>query len=297
MKSAELLKRYQQGERNFSKFNLSRFMFYEVDLKEVNFSGANLSYANLSGSDLSDADLSGANLSEADLCGTNLENANCQGADFRNAELIGDCHGINTNYSYADFRGDALDQGIIEKSNFTGANFTGSFISQYSFIDCDFTAANFSYSRLSEVSFDNCNLTNVDFSGASLGFGFRSSTLNNVSFQKATFDISNPRYYDEIEKWSNVDFTRTVFYFGRYSQLTIPKSVNASQVIVIREGSDLSGLDLSECNLENLDLSEVNLTNTNLTRAKLPEDSLESMSVICCNTILPDGSIYSNVDE
>lgn len=68
-------------------------------------------------------------------------------------------------------------------------------------------------------------------------------------------------------------------------------------MIVIHENSDLSGIDLSECNLEYLDLSRVNLTNGNLTRAKLPEDSLESMNVICCNTILPDGSIYSNVDE
>lgn len=115
MKSAELLERYQQGERNFSNLNLSRFMLYEADLRGSNFSGANLCYANLSGADLGNADLSGANLSESNLCGTNLENANCQGADLRNAELTSEYHGINTNYSYADFRGDGLDQGIIEK--------------------------------------------------------------------------------------------------------------------------------------------------------------------------------------
>ena len=261
MDSAELLRRYKEGERNFSKLNLSKFRLWEVDLKGINFSGANLSHANLSGSELSNADLSGTNLSGADLCGTNLENANCQGADFRNAELTSEYHGINTNYSYADFRGDGLDQGIIEKSNFTGANFIGSFISQYSYIDCNFTGANFSNSHLSEVSFENCNLTDVDFSGASLGFGFRNSILSNVCFRKATLDICHPSYCDEVEKWNNVDFTRTIFYFGNDSSLTIPKTVDASQVIVIHENSDLSGADLTECNLEYLDLSGINLTN------------------------------------
>lgn len=114
--------------------------------------------------------------------------------------------------------------------------------------------------------------------------------------RKATLDICHPSYYDEVEKWNNIDFTITIFYFGSYSSLPIPKSLDKLQIIVICQGSNLNGADLTECNLEYLDLSGINLTNANLTKAKLPEDSLEFMNVTCCNTILPDGSIYSNVD-
>lgn len=294
MDSAELLSRYSRGERDFSMLNLSRFRLGDSDLKGANFTGADLSYADLSGSDLSDATLSGANLSKACLCATNLDNANCQGVDFRNASLTGDCHGINTNYSYADFRGNALAEGILENSNFTGANFAGSHISQYSFLECNLTAANFNQSRLSEVSFDNCNLAVSDFSVACLDLDFRCSILDNASFRKATLDICNKERLDEIQQWSNVDFTRTVFYFGRYSQLVLPENIDTSNVIVIRYHSDLSDVNLSGCNLEYIDLSGMNLTNANLSEAKLADEP-EYIKAIFCNTILPNGNIWSNV--
>jgi uncharacterized protein YjbI with pentapeptide repeats len=270
--SAELLRRYKSGERDFLQLDLSRIILRDANLQYINCSGADLSNAGLSGANLSNADLSRANLSQADLCGTNLDNANCQDADFRNAGLTGDCHGTNTNYIRADFRGNALDQGILEKSDFTAANFEGCHISQYSFIECNLTAANFRNTRLSEVSFENCNLTGADFSEAFLGFSFKGSLLNSVSFRKATLDICNEDRLSEIDQWKNIDFTRTVFYFGRYSRLLLPNSVDASEVITIRYNSDLSGMDLSACNLKYLDLSNMNLTDANLDRARLPED-------------------------
>jgi uncharacterized protein YjbI with pentapeptide repeats len=270
--SAELLRRYNSGERDFLQLNLSRIRLRDAELQGINCSGADFSNADLSGANLSNADLSRVNLSQANLCATNLDSANCQDADFRNAGLTGDCHGINTNYIRADFRGNALDQGIVEKSDFTAANFEGCHISQYSFIGCNLTAANFRNTRLSEVIFENCNLTGADFSGAFLDFSFKNSLLDSVSFRKATLDICNKDRLKEIDQGNNIDFTRTVFYFGRYSQLLLPNSVDASKVIVIRYNSDLSGMDLSECNLEYLDLSDMNLTDANLNRAKLPED-------------------------
>lgn len=108
MDSEELIRLYQEGQRDFSKeylhstkfanCNLDSTDFSQANLKFANFYNANLSNANFAESDLSKArlesanlqnvDLSNANLQNADLTSANLSNANLDNTDLTGAELI-----------------------------------------------------------------------------------------------------------------------------------------------------------------------------------------------------------------
>jgi len=80
---------------NFS--NLSKSIFKDSNLVDVDFIGANLafsdlSYTNMSHVNLSTANLTGANLSSANLTGANLSGANLQGAILDNATTLTDAN-------------------------------------------------------------------------------------------------------------------------------------------------------------------------------------------------------------
>lgn len=123
----ELLERYEQGERNFSRddlgvialnppwlidvnlndinlgrshiqngglinidlsgANLERSRFTQTLLVKINLSNANLSRANLDRVDFTSANLTGANLTNANLTGANLTGANLIGANLTNIQI------------------------------------------------------------------------------------------------------------------------------------------------------------------------------------------------------------------
>ena len=114
MDREEFLKRYNDGERDFSgieirdadlsnislyeailrgakliNVDLNRVCFYQADLSEADLSGCNLSNASLTKANLTKADLSDANLTEANLQEANLRNAILTNTDLKFTELIG----------------------------------------------------------------------------------------------------------------------------------------------------------------------------------------------------------------
>jgi len=78
MEAKELLKRYNEKERDFRGANLSWVNLSETDLHGIDLRGADLRGADLSGADLRGADLRGALLRETDLRGANLEYSSLQ---------------------------------------------------------------------------------------------------------------------------------------------------------------------------------------------------------------------------
>jgi Pentapeptide repeats (8 copies) len=89
--TVSLKQRYESGDRNFQKLDLSGAELSGIDLRDADFSGSDLYGAKLMDSllnranfsdrtNLAYADLSGADLSEANLSGANLEGANLDGA-------------------------------------------------------------------------------------------------------------------------------------------------------------------------------------------------------------------------
>ncbi|MDA0674644.1 MAG: pentapeptide repeat-containing protein, partial [Cyanobacteria bacterium] len=100
---AELLARYDQGERDFSKVllnecnlagaQLPRIVLRQASLNIVNLSTANLSHGDLEGASLNVSRFSGANLSQARMCHVQLNVANLirailVGADLTEASMI-----------------------------------------------------------------------------------------------------------------------------------------------------------------------------------------------------------------
>ncbi|ACB53560.1 rfrA family pentapeptide repeat [Crocosphaera subtropica ATCC 51142] len=85
--AAELLQRYQLGERNFQQAELSNMNLQKLNLEDINLIGANLSGTNLQNSNLNRAKLIAANLKNANLTGVSLVKAKLIGADLTNANL------------------------------------------------------------------------------------------------------------------------------------------------------------------------------------------------------------------
>ena len=88
MTGKELIKRYNDGDRDFSGADLIGSDLSGAKLTWATLTGANLRGASFSGSDLSWATLIRANLIEATLTGSNLSGANFSGSDLTGATLI-----------------------------------------------------------------------------------------------------------------------------------------------------------------------------------------------------------------
>ena len=87
MTARKLLIKYAQGNRIFSKANLSRANLSRANLSRANLSWIDLSWVDLNGVDLNGVDLRKANFKGADLSWANLREANFKGADLNKANL------------------------------------------------------------------------------------------------------------------------------------------------------------------------------------------------------------------
>ncbi|AFY55651.1 putative low-complexity protein [Rivularia sp. PCC 7116] len=106
MDKEEFLRRYKDGERDFSGIelrdvDLSGIHLYDVIFRRAKLIKVNLSKARLWRVDLSEADLTGSNLFEADLKEANLRNAILTNTNLDCTELIG-----------ADLTGSNIDKAI-----------------------------------------------------------------------------------------------------------------------------------------------------------------------------------------
>jgi hypothetical protein len=97
-KGAELVRLYDEGNRNFALASLYRAnlqgarlrnaRLFMADLRKANLRGANLQGAKLRGANLGEADLRGADLRGADLLEVNLTGAKLAGAKLDDATQI-----------------------------------------------------------------------------------------------------------------------------------------------------------------------------------------------------------------
>ena len=87
MTGAELVRRYNAGERDFRYADLRSANLWSADLRHADLENANLWRANLQNADLRHADLRSADLVNANLRGADLRSANLWSADLRHADL------------------------------------------------------------------------------------------------------------------------------------------------------------------------------------------------------------------
>ena len=119
----EILSRYNRGETNFRRTDLSNAPLIGVSLKGIQLDGSNLRQANLNNSNLSESsfiqtDLALANLVKAVLTAVNFEQANFYQADLREAHLK------EANFTKANLHGADLSKAYLLNAIFAGADLT-----------------------------------------------------------------------------------------------------------------------------------------------------------------------------
>jgi len=125
IKSFEILRKYIQGQRDFSQITFSKAKLSDITLKEINLSGSNLNSADLNRANLSHSKLIKANLTNANLAKANLMLVDFSGANLNSANLQ------ETNLDQANFTG----------ANLSGAIFTKAYLFNASFASADLRGA------------------------------------------------------------------------------------------------------------------------------------------------------------
>lgn len=120
-KPYEILSRYNRGETNFRRTELSKAPLVGVSLKGIQLDGSNLRESNLSSCNLSESSLIQSNLAMVDLVKAiltkvNFERANLYQADLREAHLK------EANFTKANLQGADLRNAHLFNVIFSGAD-------------------------------------------------------------------------------------------------------------------------------------------------------------------------------
>ncbi len=276
----EFLRRYNEGEQDFTGINLAG-----VDLsgQTLNGSNVNLSGANLKGANLSNINLYGVNLSKANLKRAKLTSANLTSTNLEQAKLI------MSDLRFANFT----------SANLTKVQLSNTDISQVKISkETNLTEANLSQSNLNglnlrQVKLMQANLSNADLSNTNLLWtNLEGAKLNGVKLQKAIYNAQTifPQGFEPVK--AGAYLIASGVSLKNISLVNIDLSgVNLSE-------ADLSGANLSFSNLKNADLRDanlstakltgasmdsINLSRANLNKADLKEASLHSANLIATN--------------
>lgn len=209
----EILRRYADGERNFSycvslskdfsganlsgaDFRHAKMIgssFVNANLKDVNFIGAELALASFHGADIKGANFSLANLTGADFSGTDTSSANFSGAihgqkkegsDKKKTTVVN----ILGEYSRGkrDFSSVAVPNADFRGKKLCGIIFRNAVLQNSNFNYCDLTDADFSGADLMNTWLIGATLRGTVFSRAYMYFAtMRNAIVENTSFENA----------------------------------------------------------------------------------------------------------------
>ena len=243
-KNAEiLLKKYAQGERDFSDLilnectlsgaKLSHVILQRASLKVVNLSTANLSHANLQQAVLNVSRLSGANLSRSQL-----QNAQLNVANLIRAVLVG-----------ADLTAASLIRAELLRADLSNATLTRANLQE-----ADLREARLRWARLDRANLSQCNLRNSSLLGA---------------------DLSSAQLYSAALEGANLSGAVLIETELRHVNL---QSANLSGANL--RGANLRWADLSGANLQEADLTDAKLSGANLMGAQLNGAILENTTLV-----------------
>ena len=285
----DFLKRYEDGERDFTGINLAG-----VDLSgqtldsNVSLSQANLSNANLANANLTRVNLIGANLQEANLNSTNLQSADLIEVNLRGANLtktiLYDARLIQANLTQAN-----LSEAKLDRANLTVANLSRANLTQASLGGANLTGADLSQAKVTKINLSGANLSGINLSGVSLtGTNLSYANLSGVNLSGVNLSGANL-------SGANLEGANLtgVSLIGVNLQ-----SVNLSAQNL--SGFNLSGANLYGANLSKADLTSADLRGANLSYANLEKINLKEAKLVGANlagatlagAIMPDGTIH-----
>ncbi|MEB3279629.1 MAG: pentapeptide repeat-containing protein [Lyngbya sp.] len=276
----EFLRRYNEGERDFTGINLAgvdlsstgESLGSDVNLSKANLRGANLRYMhlgkiNLTGANLRESDLSGAYLVKTKLDRVNLKNADLSKADLREAS----------------FKNAKLNNVNMSEANISDADLSGANLSQADLYKAYLHCSKLIYTRLNGAELSDAVLTvtnckNAEFTNARLvNADLRGAKFRNANFKEANFHRANLRgnYHNQqiLVDLINVNFENTNLEQAICDENTrFPVDFD-----FLRRGVYLIAPGVS---LSNADLSTIDLSYTNLKGAQLKGVQLQEACII-----------------
>jgi uncharacterized protein YjbI with pentapeptide repeats len=252
MSKDEILRRYNDGERNFSGIiapnsdfsgmNMAGIIFRRAKLapsvfKGCNLKGADFSFAEIQDSCFDNADLRNAKFPDAILFNSSFRNAKISGASFHNAK-ISDCDFKGCDINSADF------SGATKESAFKGAVMAAAqIIAEY---------------KQGRRDFSGVLAPNSDFSGQNLsGIILRKANLHFCSFYHTDLtgaDLSRCDLTDcafDHTMLRNANMSGANLYWSRINGATM-------------DGANLKEANMAWCNLSGTDFSGCDITKANM---------------------------------
>ncbi|MEH1998245.1 MAG: pentapeptide repeat-containing protein [Nostoc sp.] len=291
MNAEEFLRRYESGERDFSKVILRGIQLNHLDLSGINLNqgwlestclmGTNLSDANISGANLRCCYLGFANLTNANLSNSQIESTNFNESNLTNADLtktlLCDSSLVRTNLMEATIQECNLAGSFCRQAIFTNAswdwNYADVIFHETILPNGDIESYNYhpseaveslqkrydSGERIFTFESGGLDLTGIRLSGSVLRFWLTESELRYADLRNCNFESSG------IQK-SFFDF------------------------------ADLSGAVFKKAGLANNSYVAVNLSDASFEEAYLEDDDHGGYfdGAIFCRTIMPDGSTRNN---
>ena len=117
----EILSKYNKGERNFRRTELSKAPLVGVSLKGIHLDGSNLKEAKLSSCNLSDSSLIQTNLALVELVKSVLTNVNFTRANLYQANMR-EAHLKDANFTKANLQGADLTKAYLFNTIFAGTD-------------------------------------------------------------------------------------------------------------------------------------------------------------------------------
>ena len=237
VKIYNLVKKYKEGERNFTGINLNEANLSRINLSQANLSDASLCVTNFSGADLSGINLSRANLNVGRLSQANLSRANLSRATLNVANLVradlSDAILVETLAIRSELIRARLNNANLTKANLNGADLREARVGQ-----ANFCLANLSGANLRGVSGASANLERADL---------RRANLVKANLPKADF--------------SHAEMRQTNLTYADLRQANL----NGANL----RWADLRGANLSGANLHRATLAKSSLVHVDLTQANL----------------------------
>ena len=252
LKRFALVKRYTEGDRDFTGINLNEANLSRINLSQSILRGASLFVTNISGANLSEANLSEANLNVARLSSTNLSRAILNGATLNVANLV------RADLSAAQLIGASLIRSELVRCELSKANFSGANLTEADLREVKLTQANLSGANLSGANLRGASAASANFQGANLhGADLTKAELSGVNFSKADLRQACLQQVDLC----GADLSGANLKWADLSGANL-------------NGADLSDSKFSGANLNGADLRNTNLANASLVHADLTETNL-----------------------
>lgn len=255
VKIYSLVKKYKEGERNFTGINLNEANLSRINLSQANLSDASLCVTNLSAADLTGSNLSRANLNVARLSQANLSHANLTRATLNVANLVRADLSDATLVEALAIRSELI-RARLNNANLTKANLNGADLREARVEQTNFSQANLSGANLRGVSGVSANLEKADLRRANLV----KANLPKANLSHAEMRQANLTYADLRQ--ANLTGANLRWADLRGANLT-GANLNGANL----SGANLSGANLHRVSLAKASLVHVDLTQTNLIKA------------------------------